>query len=541
MRNKKWLVLMLALVMVLSTACGEKTVVEDPVSNTDNEQKSDDTASEDKTPQKKDGGIFILGIGSDPNVMNPLYAGDRVTMTINNALFSPLYVIDAEGTYYYLAESVTPSEDFLTYTLKLKEGLKWHDGEAITADDVIFTIESTLDESQGAKSRSSFIVDGEPVKVEKVDELTVNFILPEISVPFESTLAGIRPIPEHVFQGEEDLAKSPKNLEPIGSGPFKFKEFKSGEKVELVRFDDYFDGKANLDSIVFRVVADANAQNTALLNGELSAKYISTADLEKIESDGNFNVETFKEGLVSNMVFKLNNEALQDKNVRKAIAYAINKDEIITGVYGSEEYADKAYTVFAPTTQYFTENVEKYEYNVEKAKELLKDAGYEEVDLRLAYINSSKEQEGFGLIMQQQLKEVGINLELIPMERGAFYEKLLNASSSDFDLAFNGYIMGLEPNGYRYLFTEGSSNNFMGYVNKEMDPMWDKGVVETDQVKRAEIYENIQVELMDDMVEYPIVYPSAIVAVNKKFGGVEDAKLVAVTMFRDFEKLYIME
>ncbi|MSU02667.1 ABC transporter substrate-binding protein [Tissierella pigra] len=536
MKNKKWLVLLLALVMVVSTACGNKTPIEEQTTDT-----SKDTAQESAAPQKVDGGIFILPIGSDPNVMNPLYAGDRVTMTINNAIFSPLYVVDEQGTEFYLAESITPSEDYLTYTLKLKSGIKWHDGEDLNADDVIFTLNSITDEKQNANSRGSFVINGKPVEAKKIDDVTVEFVLPEISVPFMGSLGGLRPIPQHIFEAEADLQKSPKNLEPIGSGPFKFKEMKSGEKVELVRFDEYFDGKANLESVVFRVIADPNAANTALLNGELSARYITTADLDKFNSEENINVVTYKEGMLNNMVFKLSNKDLQNEDIRKAIAYGINRAELVTGVYKSEEYAEQAYSVFVPSTQFHTNEVEKYEYNVEKAKELLKGAGAENLKLRLAYINSSKENEGFGLIMQQQLKEIGVELELIPMERGAFYDKLLDASSTDFDLAFNGYVMGVEPNGYKPLFRTGDFNNFMAYENQELDAKWEAGVVETDEAKRAEIYESIQKQLMDDMVVYPIAYPNSIVAISSEFGGIEEATPAPIFMFRDLSKLYIMK
>ena len=150
-KSKKWLILLLALMLLAVTACGSKTTDTPMPADT----PKDTGTNEPNALTKVDGGIFILGIGSDPNVMNPLYAGDRVTMTINNALFSPLYVTDSEGTTFYLAESITPSEDFLKYTLKLKEGLKWHDGEDLNADDIVFTMNSTTDENQKANSRGS--------------------------------------------------------------------------------------------------------------------------------------------------------------------------------------------------------------------------------------------------------------------------------------------------------------------------------------------------------------------------------------------------
>lgn len=536
MNKKKWLILMLIFVMAISSACSNQT----PGDNDNKDPGKEEIGGNTQTGEKKDGGLFVLGIGSDPNVINPLFAGDRVTLTIVNALYSPLYTIDSDGTEFFLAESVENSDDFLTYTLKLKENLKWHDGEDLNADDIIFTLNSTTDEKQNANSIGSFVINGKAVEAKKLDDLTVEFTLPEVSVPFMEDLGGMRPIAEHIFKDESDLAKSTENSKPIGSGPFKFEDFKSGEKLELSRFDDYFDGKANLESVVFRVISDPNAANTAFQNGEISAKYITTDDINKFTDDENTNIETFNEGMLNNMVFRLSNDTLKNEDVRKAIAYGINKKEIIEGVYG-REYAEEANSVFVPTTKYHTDEVEKYEYDPEKAKELLKSAGAEDLSLRLAYINSSKENEGFALIMQQQMESIGVKLELIPMERGAFYDKFLDASTTDFDLAFNGYVMGLEPNGYKPLFLKGNSNNFMGYENPELDKKWEEGVVETDEAKRKEIYEEIQKEIIDDMVVYPIAYPKSIVAVNKKYGGIDEAKLVPIYMFRDLSKLYITE
>ena len=108
-------------------------------------------------------------------------------------------------------------------------------------------------------------------------------------------------------------------------------------------------------------------------------------------------------------------------------------------------------------------------------------------------------------------------------------------------MAFNGYVMGREPNSYKPLFLAGDFNNFMGYANKELDKKWEEGVVETDETARGEIYKTIQKQLIEDMVVYPIAYPNSIVAVNKKYGGTEEAKPVPIFMFRDLSKLYITE
>lgn len=130
----------------------------------------------------------------------------------------------------------------------------------------------------------------------------------------------------------------------------------------------------------------------------------------------------------------------------------------------------------------------------------------------------------------------------MPMDRGAFYKKLMDPKNNkDFDLAFNGYVMGPEPDSYKSLFMTGSAYNFSNSSNKEIDELWNKGVVETDNAKRGEIYKQIQQKVAEEMVTYPIAYPKSIVAINKKYGGVEEAKPVPIFMFQDLSKLYITE
>lgn len=523
-----------------ATTAGDTTGSTTTASDTAAQGTTPDTTTAD--PVKVEGGTYVYPLTADPKVMNPLYAVDSDTLTPVNAMFAPLFMLDAAKgeTRYYLAESVETSEDFLTYTVKLKDGLKWHDGEALDADDIIFTMETILDENQKTHFMGYFMVSGEPVTVNKVDDLTVEFVLPAVSVPFLTNLERLKPLPEHYYGGEADLSTSTLNAEPVGSGPFKFKEFASGQRVELERFDDYFDGASSLDNVVFTIIADPNSANTAVLSGELDSRKLSSGDVDTFIDNEDFTVVVYGGGRVDNMVIKQTNEALQNKDVRKAIAYGINKDEIIQGVFQGSEYASVAYSVFGPETLYFTEDLEKYERDVDKAKELLKGAGYETLDLRLAYTNTSDQLEATGLIIQQQLAEAGINIELMPLERGAFVEGLTNPDSTDFDLAFNGYNVGYEPNGYSPLFLTGQPNNFMKYENTDLDQLWSDGIVETDPVRRQEIYETIQKTLIDDMALYPINHPMSILVVNNRIGGVEEARPTP-NGFEDFSKIYIME
>lgn len=524
MKNKKFMALALTAIMVFATSCGSKT-----------------SNSNSSSSNIKDGGTVVFVAGGDPKVLNPMYGNDRVTMTINNALFSPLFVMNGSSLTYYLADSLEPSKDFLTYTLKLKKGLKWSDGKDLNSDDMIFTLDKIFDQSQNCFLSDALTFNGNKVQYTKIDDTTIEFKLPQVSMAFTGALAQITPIPKHIFAGEASIEKSTKNDSPIGSGPFKFKEAKKGESVTLVRNDNYFGGKPHLDSVVYRVIADANSANIALENNEVSAKYIQPKDADKFKKDSNFNVVTYNEGMLNNMVINENNPALKNTDLRQAIAYSINKNDIVKGGYVSTDYAEKAYSVLTPDALYYTNDVNKFDYNVDKATELMKKSGITNLKLTLGYINGAKDQEAEALIIQNNLKKIGIDVTFSPMERGAYYKKLMDPKNNkDMDLALNGYVMGAEPDSYKVLFMPGD-NNYMNYENKDIDVLWNKATVETDKTKRAAIYKDIQSKLAEDVAIYPIVYPKSIVAINKKVGGIKEAKTVPIFMFEDLSKLYIIK
>lgn len=530
-RSKMFLLLCLVLAVSIGmTACSKDQGKDIPKADTGEKL-------EEEKEESKDGGLMILGIGSDPAVVNPLYADDRVSMTIGNVLFDSLYKVEDGEIVYGLAESMEASEDFLTYTLKLKDDLKWHDGESITIDDLIFTLESILDEKQNAKGRSALLMKDKAIEFNKLDDLTLEFKLPEVNMPFVENISSIKPIPKHIFEGSDNIAENPANKEPVGSGPFKFKEQKTGETYEVERFEDYYGDVALLDGIVYRVIPDPNSTLVALENGEISAAYLKSNEVDKFKDNDNLELITFSEGMVNNIFFRVTNEKVSDPRIRQAIAYAIDRDKIIEGAYQGTEYATPASSSFAEETQYFTDDVETFDYNPDKARELLKEAKAEDLKLRMMYTSGAATQEKEALLVQEMLKEVGVEIELLPMERGTFIEKLLDPENMDFEIATNGYVMGTNPDGYNSIFKTGSANNFSGYSNPKIDELFDKAKIETDDKKRGELYKEIQQIVAEEVVQYPTAYVKSIVAVNKEFKNLDEAKPAPIHMFDYFNKI----
>lgn len=491
--------------------------------------------------QPKDGGSLIIGVASDPVILNPNYAGDRVSLTIDQALYAPLFQVNNGVKTFYLADSLTLSPDNLTYTLKLKSGLTWHDGEKLTADDVVFTIDSILDEKQNSFLRANFFIGDKSIKAVKVDDLTVDFKLPQVSPAFEATLLQVFPIPKHIFENETDIEKSTKNAAPVGSGPFKFKEYKAGEYLTLERFDNYFGGKPHLDSVTYRIAKDTNAANLALQNGEINIKYLDPQDVGTIQATNNFEILPYSEGRLSYLMFNANSDtgALAKKEVRQALSLALSRDEIIQTAYTSNEYADPAKSFLTPDALYYTDAVSSFDNDVAKAKELLQSAGVSNLKLRFIVQSGNKAQEAISLYVQQKLKAIGVEVELQNMDSTAWVQKFIDLKATDYELALTGYIMGYDPDAYRILFTSGASSNYSHYANAEVDKLLNEGAGEADVTKRGEIYKKVQELVAEDAPIYPIAYTKTIVAVSKNYGGIEEAVLKPVVIFEDLSKIYL--
>ncbi|RKP47988.1 ABC transporter substrate-binding protein [Cohnella endophytica] len=539
MRKKIFGIAAVTLLTLVVSACSGNNNNGNTASNGDNTAQASPSASGSSQP--KDGGNLIIAVGADPVILNPNYAGDRVSLTIDQSLYAPLFQVNNGVKTFYLADSLTPSADNLTYTLKLKSGLTWHDGQPLTADDVVFTFDKILDEKQNSFFRENLIIGGKPIQVVKVDDTTVDFKLPQVSPAFEATLVQLTPIPKHIFEKEDNIEKSTKNAAPIGSGPFKFKEYKTGEYVTLERFDNYFAGKPHLDSVTYRIAKDTNAANLALQNGEINVKYLDPQDVGTIEATKNFDILPYSEGRLAYLLFNENSDTgvLGKKEVRQAISYALSRDELIATAYSSKDYADPAKSFVTPDGLFHTNDVPSFDNDADKAKQLLEAAGVKNLKLRFIVSSGNKAQEAASLYVQQKLKAVGITVELKNMDASAYGQKFVDPNAKDFELAYAGYIMGYDPDAYSILYKTNSTSNYTHYSNKEVDALFVQGAGEADATKRGEAYVQLQNLIAEDAPIYPVAYTKTIVAVDKRYGGLDEAVLKPVVIFEDLSKIYL--
>ena len=497
--------------------------------------------STDKASTKNEGtnkpDTFIYGIDGDPgNAVNVISTGDRYGLMEIKTIYSPLYMYNGkDDVKYFLAESMTPSEDFLTYTAKLRKDVKWHDGQPFTADDVVFSYEQMLKEENGGWARSQLLFNNQPVKVEKVDDYTVKFTLPTVSMGAMEALGNIFIMPKHVYEGETNIANSTKNATPVGTGPYKLKEYKAGESVTFVKNDDYFLGAPKIEKVVYRIIMDPNTATMALQKGEINALAIQPSDAGKFK-DSNVTIKPYEEGRIGYLAFNLSSKAVQNKEVRQAIAFGLNRDEINTASYVSTDYSKPAYSFLPKKATYFTDKVEKHKFDTKKAKDLLSKTGASNLKLKLAFIANNPIQQKQAAVIQQNLKAAGISVELVGMDATALSKKLQSVQT-DFDMYLSGYIMGIDPDTFNSLFVTNGEANYMHYSNTKVDELFNQGRVERDDAKRKTIYEEIQKLIIEDAAFYPLTENKRILAIDSRIKGIDEAGLVPVYTFEDMSKL----
>lgn len=532
-------VLCAAMALTAMTGCGAKT--EDTEASSKGAETGSEAAKageeETEAAREADGeekGLVIPSASCVAN-LNPLLESYKVGVIMLNPLYDPLYVIDVNETRYYLAESYEVSEDGTSVTLKLKDGLKWHDGEPITADDVIFTMDVNADTNNGAGNTNVVILNDQPVKYEKVDDLTVKITLPMASASYPALLGELTLIPEHVYGGNTSIVGAEANMSGIGSGPYKLREFKQDQYLILEKNEDYYMGAPDIDTVTFRIISDISAQEVALMNGEINLMELSSAPaVAKYSEDPNYTVVMYPEGRVNYLAVNKFCETVQDPKVVEAVFAALDAQEIIDGAYG-EGMAVPANTVLSNMTTFYDESVEGYSQDIEKAKQLAAETGIEGSTMTLYFNSERAYMKESAQVIQQQLKNVGINLEVIPLESTGFFEKVFG-TDGDYEFYLNGYAAVGDPDTVVAGMYDGTWGVNLA-VSDELLGLWQEARSVFTEDERAAIYKEIQEKTKEEMSCYPIAYPNYVFVTTGNVKGTDTIKRTPI--FEDYTKLTI--
>lgn len=501
--------------ILLLTACNKKTNKIKPF-------------TDDKTPAYGD--MFISSSIGDASYLNPILATDSASGEINNLIYNGLVKYDKNLKLTGdLAERWSVSPDNLKITFYLKKNILWHDGFPFTAEDVKFTYEKLIDPNVKTPYSSDFLI----IKNFKlIDESTIEITYKE---PFAPALEswGIGIVPEHIFS-KGDFNTNPANRSPTGTGPYKFKEWKTDEKIVLEANKNYFEGKPFINRYIYRIIPDQAVQFLELRKESIDEMNL-TPDQSKAYPEFFLHYTKFRYPAFTYtyLAFNLNIPLFNNKKFRHAVACCIDKKEIINGVLlGMGKAANGP---FPPQSWAYDDSVKDIEFNVSKGKELLKQLGWIDSDgdgyldkngkpLEFTIITNqgNKMRSLTAEIIQAQLKKAGIKVNVRIIEWSAFVHQFVD--KHNFEAIIMGWSLSRDPDQYSIWNssqTHEGQYNFISYSNHEVDRLLTEGRKIFDQHKRKIIYNKFHRIIADDLPYIFLYYPESLPVVHNRFKGVE--------------------
>ncbi len=481
------------------------------------------------------GDTFIEASIGDANTLLPVLASDSASSSVNGLVYNGLIRynkdLSLEGE---LAESWEVSDDNLTIIFHLRKNVLWHDGTPFTSADVQFNYELYIDPATPTAYAESF---RQVKNVETPDPYT--FIV-HYDKPYAPALVSwAMPVhPKHLLDGK-DVTKSPLARKPIGTGPYLFKEWVGGEKIVLEANPDYFEGRPYIKRVVFRVIPDISTQFLELQTGSLDFMGLSPLQYDRQTDTPAFRRLYSKYRYLNfgytYLGYNLKRPLFQDRRLRQALSYAINKQEIIDGVLLG--YGVAATGPYKPDTWVYNKNVKRYDYNPEKAKSLLEEAGWLDEDgdgirekngqvLTFTIVTNQGNdlRSKTGEIIQQRFRDVGVDVKLRIVEWATFLKEFINPGN--FDATILGWSGGPEPDQYNIWHSSKAAPgqlNFIGFNNSEVDDLLERGRRVFDQKQRKLCYDRFQ-EILAEEQPYTFLYiGEALPAVSKRFRGITPA------------------
>ena len=530
MKHFQWKIIFL-MVIAMGTAC----------------KREDVPSAEKMAAEPAYGDTIVVGSIGDASNLIPLLASDSASHDIAGLVYNGLVRYDKnlnlEGE---LAESWEVSKDGLVITFHLRKGVKWHDGAEFTAADVMYTYKVTIDPKTPTAYSGDFLM------VKKAEILDKYTFRATYAKPFAPALAswGSAILPKHLLEGK-DIAKSELARHPIGTGAYKFVEWKTGEKIVLEANPEYWEGKPYIERYVYRIIPDQATMFLELKSGGIDYTGLTPLQFarqtEFAEFKKNFNRYRYLAFAYTYLGYNFTNPLFQDKRVRKAISYAIDKQELVDGVLlGLGKVATGPYK---PGTWVYNDKVERYDFNPQKARELLAEAGWKDTngdgmlekdgkpfEFTIMTNQGNESRAKTVEIIQKKLKEIGVTVKPRVMEWASFLQRI---DKKDFEAVVLGWTIGQDPDLFDIWHsskTQPKELNFISYKNPEVDELLVNARETFSQEERKKYYHRIQ-EILADDAPYTFLYvPDALPVVSFRFHGIEPAP---AGVMHNFIKWYV--
>jgi len=519
-------VIFLFILLLLLSGCESKT------------QRTDRTDLKSGSYEPAYGDILITGSIGEPSILIPMLAGDSASHDVAGLIFNGLVKYDTDlSVTGDLAEKWEISPDGLVITFHLRKGVQWTDGVPFTADDVMFGFKTIIDEKTPTAYQEDFL---QVRKAEVLDKYTFRVTYEKPFAPALTSWGNLVVLPKHLLEGK-DLTKTDFARNPVGLGRYKLKKWIPGQEIVLSSNRDYFEGRPYIDGYVYRIIPDPATMFLELQAGGIDMMGLTPVQYTK-QTDSDFfrnNFQKFRYPVFSYtyLGFNLRHPWFQDKRVRQAIAHAIDKNEIIDVVLFS--LGSPATGPYVPNTWPYNPDVKRYEFNPEKAKNLLREAGWEDTDgdgildkngqdfkFTIRTNMGNKLREKTATIIQWRLRNIGIRVNIEVIEWSAFVNEFIDKRR--FEAVILGWSIGIDPDQYDIWHsgkTREKEFNFVSYSNPEVDELLEKGRRTFNVEERKRAYFRIQ-EILADELPYIFLYvPDATPIVHARFKGIKPSPI----------------
>lgn len=471
--------------------------------------------------QVRRGGTLRVGLDVDADTLDPRLTKNTSGFRVKELAYNGLVAINPDYSAVPDLAEKWENPDEKTWVFHLRQGVKFHDGSDLTANDVKYTYESVLDQSFNSPARAFYLSVN---SVEATDSNTVKFTLKDPFAPFLSYM-------DLAIVPQASASKSDFGTKPIGTGPFKVDTWNTGDSIEFSAFDGFYGGRANLDRVRVRVVPDNSARVVALESGDLDfvQSPLSPQDVSRIQSAGGSKLKVDRTPAAGYTYVNLNtaDPILSDKKVRQALSHLVNKQQIIDTIY--KGIGQPANGPIVPGMWAYSPDIMSYDYSPDKAKQLLDDAGWpvgadgirakdgNRMSLVVRTHSEDPDRKQLIQVLQSEFQNVGIDATTNTVEFPALFQ---DVQDGKFQVVVIGWLNLSDPDRATFRqFTIDGTANYGKYKNDQVDSLLKQARTTLDQTKAKQLYTDAVKQIVDDAPYIFVQYQEYIAMYTTKLQG----------------------
>jgi len=486
--------------------------------------------------EPSDGDMLVRRLSAEPDTLNPIVATDVYSRTIETLVHESLLDMDLNTGELlpFLAESWEVADDNVTFTFHLRKDVTFHDGRPMTADDFIYSLERVLDPKVDAASLRTYFVDCE--SYEKIDDYTVRIKWKKPYFKALEMVGDLAVVPKHILDDGQDFNKHPYARAPVGTGPYKFLEWKTGQSMTLERYEGYWGKRPHFDRIHFKIITNDDVSLSLLKKGELDLLGLTRIQWVKQTNSKSFEKKFHKVHyhypFFSYVGWNMRKPMFADKRVRQAMTMLLDRELILEKVYYC--LGSVATGTYDHKSPFSDPEIKPWPFDPDRAGALLDEAGWRDTDgdgvldkdgadfrFTLSCTADSPQTEQIAVIYKEELRKAGIELVIKKLEWAAFLDSVHDLK---FDACLLGWALDFNPDSYQLWHSSEAdkkmSSNHVGFKNQEVDRLIELNRREFDRAKRIEYCRRIHHILHEEQPYTFMLNTEALIAVDKRVHNV---------------------